>query len=90
MHRQGKWPKCPEGIEEKCFHDRIRAWVRIEEYSGVEALRHKAQNKVWSAEEKYELVAKVMAGASYRSTAFQAGIDHGLLRQWTRMFKIKG
>ena len=90
MYRQGKWPESPQGIKEDRFHREIREWVRIEESCGAEALRHKPQNKVWSADEKYELVAKVMAGASYTSTAIQAGIDHGLLRQWTRVYKMKG
>lgn len=90
MYRQGKWPESPQGIKEDRFHREIREWVRIEESCGAEALRHKPQNKVWSADEKYELVAKVMAGASYTSTAIQAGIDHGLLRQWTRAYKMKG
>ena len=30
------------------------------------------QNKVWTAEEKYELVAKVLAGESNRTTAIAA------------------
>ena len=90
MYRQGKWPESPQGIKEDRFHREIREWVRIEESCGAEALRHKPQNKEWSADEKYELVAKVMAGASYTSTAIQAGIDHGLLRQWTRVYKMKG
>lgn len=90
MYRQGRWPESPQGIKEDRFHRKIREWVRIEESCGAEALRHKPQNKVWSADEKYELVARVMAGASYTSTAIQAGIDHGLLRQWTRVYKMKG
>lgn len=90
MYRQGKWPECPNGIKEEHFHDTVRKWVRVEESNGSEALKRREQNKMWSAEEKYELVAKVMAGASYRSTAFQAGIDPGLLRRWASAYKIKG
>lgn len=90
MYRQGKWPESPQGIKEERFHKEIREWVRIVESCGVEALRRKAQNKVWSAEEKYELVAKVMAGASYTSTAIQAGINGGLLYRWVKTYKLKG
>ena len=36
----------------------IRKWSRIEESCGPEALQHKNQNKVWTAEEKYELVTQ--------------------------------
>ena len=66
MYRQGKWPETPDSIQERSFHDMIRKWSRIEESCGPEALQHKNQNKVWTAEEKYELVAKVLAGASYK------------------------
>ena len=48
------------------------------------------QNKVWTAEEKYELVAKVFAGESNRTTAIAAGIDKGLLYSWVRCYKMKG
>lgn len=90
MHRRGKWPECPLEVTERAFHRMIRKWAQTEKWSGPEALKHKEQNKVWSAEEKYELVAKVMAGASYGSTAAQAGINDGLLRQWTKTYKMKG
>ncbi len=65
-------------------------WARIEEACGPEALQHKNQNKVWTAEEKYELVAKVLVGASNKETAISAGIDDGLLYQWVRCYKMKG
>ena len=77
MHREGKWPETPEGVQEKNFHSMIRRWFRIEESCGSDALRHKSQNKVWTAEEKYGLVAKVLAGASYKETAISSGIEHG-------------
>ena len=70
-------PETPDSIQERSFHDMIRKWSRIEESCGPEALQHKNQNKVWTAEEKYELVAKVMAGASARATAISAGISDG-------------
>lgn len=39
---------------------------------------------------KYELVAKVLAGESNRTTAIAAGIDKGLLYSWVRCYKMKG
>ena len=69
LYRQGKWVETPEGVKEKNFRNMIQIWARTEESCGVEALRHKNQNKVWTAEEKYELVAKVLAGESNRTTA---------------------
>ena len=90
LYRQGKWPETPDGVKEKRFHDTVRIWVRTEDACGPEALRHKNQNKVWAAEEKYELIAKILAGASCRETAISAGINAGLLYQWVRCYKIKG
>ena len=69
LYRQGKWPETPEGVNEKRFHDTIRIWVRTEDACGPEAFRHKNQNKVWATEEKYELIAKILAGASCKETA---------------------
>ena len=90
MYREGKWPETPDSIQERNFHDMIRRWAGIEKSCGPEALQHKNQNKVWTAEEKYELVAKVMAGASCKGTAYAAGIDSGLLYRWVQRYKIKG
>ena len=36
---------------------------------------------------KYELVAKVLAGASCRETAISVGINNGLLYQWVRYYR---
>ena len=90
LYREGKWAETPEGVKEKCFRKTVRGWVRMEEACGPEALQHKNQNKVWTAEEKYELVAKVLAGRSNKETAFAAGINDGLLYQWVRCYKMKG
>lgn len=90
LYRQGKWPETPEGIKTKNFRTKIREWVLLEEACGTEALQHKNQNKVWSAEEKYELVAKVLSGESCTKTAIAAGISKGLLYSWVRCYKMKG
>ena len=90
MYRKGKWAETPDGIQKENFHKMIQGWSRIEESCGPDALQHKNQNKVWTAEEKYELVAKVMAGAPCKGTAYAAGIHSGLLYQWVQRYKIKG
>ena len=90
MYRKGKWAETPDGIQKENFHKMIQGWSRIEESCGPDALQHRNQNKVWTAEEKYELVAKVMAGASCKGTAYAAGIDSGLLYQWVQRYKIEG
>ena len=63
LYRQGKWPETPEGIRQSGhFGATIRRWVRMENSGGPEALQHKNQNKEWTAEQRYELVAQVLAG----------------------------
>ena len=90
LYRQGKWPETPEGIQKRAFHVMIRKWVRMEDSCGPEALQHKNQNKEWTAEQRYELVARVLAGSSVKETAFSAGIDSGQLHQWVKRYKIEG
>ena len=90
LYRQGKWPETPEGVSADRFHHAVVEWHHLEKACGTEALRHKKQNKVWTAEEKYELVAKVLADASYTETTIAAGIDSGLLYRWVRCYKMKG
>jgi len=90
LYRQGKWPETPKGVKQKSFQLTVRKWVRMAEACGAQVLQHKNQNKVWTAEEKYELVAKVLAGASNKEIAFTAGIADGLLYQWVRCYKMKG
>ena len=90
LYRQGKWPETPEGIQKRAFHVMIRKWVRMEDSCGPEALQHKNQNKEWTAEQRYELVARVLAGSSVKETAFSAGIGDSQLHQWVKRYKIEG
>ena len=90
MYRKGVIPDTPEGITRKKFMQHIRYWVRTLEAQGPEALKHKPQNKCWSPEEKLELVSKVLAGNSIKSTAIGAGINDGMLYQWVRKYKEFG
>ena len=91
LYRKGRWSEAPDGIKDpERFHRKIREWVRMEDANGPDVLRHKNQNKVWTSEERFELVSKVLAGASVTSIAIDAGIGSGLLYQWVRKYKIMG
>ena len=90
LYRKGIWPETPEGIKTSNFHQMVRYWVRIEEQNGPDALKHLGNNKVWTPEAKYELVAKVLAGQSYKSVAVSAGINNGMLYTWVRKYKELG
>ncbi|MBO5891788.1 MAG: transposase [Oscillospiraceae bacterium] len=90
LYRQGKWPDTPEGVTERRFRDMVRIWVRQEDARGPDILQHKNHNKAWTAEEKYEYVAQVLAGKSFKEVAISAGIECSLLYQWVRRYKMKG
>lgn len=91
MYRQlGVYPETPEGTMPASFHKRVREWAEIEKHCGPEALKHKNRNKHWSAEERYELVVRVIAGESIRSVAASVGINQGLLSVWVRKYRVLG
>ena len=90
LHRQGLWPDTPDGIKTKNFHRMIRKWVLIEDACGPDALKHNNQNRDWTPEERYALVARVLAGETICSVAFSAGINDGQLYNWVRKYKIYG
>ena len=88
-YKRGIRTPVPENCNtsQKEFCRRVRLWVRVFDIHGIDALKHKTENKVWSAEEKYDLVAKVMAGKSIKSTAIEAGINAGQLYAWINKYK---
>lgn len=90
MYRRGQWPETPEGVSQKRFRDTIREWFRVEESCGPEALKHNNTNRVWTPDEKYELVAKVIAGGSLTDIALKEGINSGMLYQWVQKYKTMG
>lgn len=90
LYKLGKWPETPEGMTAKDFHRMIRKWVRISDANGLSALQHKHHYKEWTPEERYKLVAKVIAGNSIKSVAFNAGIDDGQLYSWVRRYRMEG
>jgi len=88
LYRQGKWIEPPTDITLKNFHDMIVRWHHLEEANSPDCLKHHGKNKKWAPEEKYELVAQVIAGATISSVAYAIGINTGLLAQWIRKYKI--
>jgi transposase-like protein len=90
LYRKGYWPKTPEGTTNKTFRNKIRDWVKAEESCGSDILHHKTKNKKWTADQRYELVAQVLAGDSIREVALSNGINDGQLYQWVRKYKALG
>ena len=85
LYRQGKWPETPDGIKQENFRISVRRWSRREKSCGAESLQ-KNPKKMWSADEKYELIAKVLAGESITESAISAGVEPSLLSQGNPFF----
>lgn len=89
-YRTGKEIIYPSGIPRKRFKSKITEWVRLYDLHGIDGLKHRQFNKVWSKEERFELVARVIAGESCMSVAIEAGISDGQLYQWVRKCRLEG
>ena len=72
------------------FMNHVRDWVAIYDDLGIDGLKHSPTNKDWTPENRFELVAKVLAGNSITSIAKNAHIDSGQLSQWVRRYNEKG
>ena len=76
--------------QRKGFMNHVRNWVKDYDDLGVDGLKHSSTNKDWTAEKRFELVAKVLAGNSITSVAVNAHINSGLLCQWVRKYNERG
>lgn len=77
-------------MTQRTFNGKVRIWVRVFDIHGVDGLKHKSSNRIWTPEEKYDLIAKVLAGNSIKSTAFEAGISDSELYSWLNKYKQSG
>ena len=77
-------------ITQRKFNDNVRSWVRLFDLHGIDGLKHNISNRIWRAEEKYDLIAKVMAGNSINSIALESGINPGELYLWLNKYKQNG
>lgn len=90
LYRNGQWAETPEGINQKNFRKRIVTWYKLSELHGIESLRHPVTCKQYTVEERYTLVARVLAGESQKSVAIKAGINDSQLAKWVKRYKIYG
>ena len=68
----------------------VREWAKAYEDLGIDGLKHSSTNKDWTPEQRFELVAKVLAGNSIRIVSKNAHISYGMLNQWVRRYNEKG
>ena len=90
LYKKGQWPETPEGIGQKDFRKRIATWAKIANLHGMDALQHPATCTEYTAEERYALVARVLAGESQKSVAISAGINNSQLAKWVKRYKLYG
>ena len=90
LYRNGRWPDTPEGINQKNFRKRVKTWAKLADLHGIDALRHPTTCTEYTAEERYNLVARVLAGESQKSVAISAGINDSQLSKWVKQYKIYG
>ena len=90
LYKKGQWNETPEGISQTNFRKRIVSWSKIAELHGVDALRPSQTRKMRTAEERYALVARVLAGESQKSVERSEGIASGVLSKWVKCYKING
>lgn len=89
-YKEGRRDFIPAGICRRTFLGHVYAWAKAYDDLGVDGLKHSFTNKAWTPEERFELVAKVLAGGSITSVAKNAHINSGQLYQWVKKYREKG
>ena len=90
-YKNGQYIETPQDCRSRRgFLTHIYAWVRSYDDLGIDGLKHSLFNKDWTPEQRFELVAKVLAGNSITSVAHNAHINSGQLYQWVRRYNEKG
>ena len=82
------FPGTPSQHHNFMYH--VRAWAMAYDDLGIDGLKHSSINKDWTPEQRFELVAKVLAGNSIQSVSKNAHINSGQLTQWVRRYNEKG
>ena len=90
IYRTGQWPDIPNGCKPESFKRMVQQWSRLEDANGPEVLKHKSSNKIWTPEDRLELVMQVISGKSIGTVSVENGIDTGMLYQWVHKYKVFG
>ena len=90
-YKNGDFIILPSGLRSReSFMGHVRTWSKTYDDLGIDGLKHSSTNIGWTPEQRFELVAKVLAGNSITSVAKNAHIDSGQLYQWVRRYNEKG
>lgn len=80
----------PTGVYRSGFLNQVYAWKKRYEDLGFSGLQHSDTHKVWTSQERFALVAKVLAGHSIKRVSKEAHINPGQLYQWVKKYQEKG
>ena len=91
-YKAGKHIELPHNFrgDRHSFIHLVRDWVKIFDLYGVDGLKSNYKNTLLSADKKFEYVARILAGESFRTVAFEARVGIGTIYQWTKTYKTKG
>lgn len=89
-YKKGRRDFVPLGIDRSSFLSHVRSWAKSFDDLGVDGLKHNSKNRDWTAGQRFELVAKVLAGNSIKGVAKDAHINAGQLCQWVKRYREKG
>jgi transposase len=91
-YKNGEYIETPgkSKSQRKAFLSYVRIWAKDYEDLGIEGLKHSPTNKDWTPEERFALVAKVLAGCSIQSVAQSAHVSGSQLHQWVRRYDERG
>ena len=87
----GKWAEQPEYSKttRRRFRKMIVEWSRIYKRNGKEGLEYKPGRK-WTADERYKLVKRVLAGESTTTVALDGCVRARQLNKWIAKYKEMG
>lgn len=80
----------PTGVDHASFRHMVGRWAKKFDDLGIDGLKRSNQNKEWTSEERFNLVARVIAGHSISSVSKEANINPGQLYQWVKIYREKG
>ena len=89
-YKEGRRDFVPAGIRRHAFLANVRYWVKTYDDLGIKGLQHNSINKEWTMEQRFEVVAKVLAGDSIANVAKNAHLNPGQLYQWVKKYREKG
>lgn len=90
-YKNGQHIETPLGCRSRSsFLTHVHEWAKKYDDLGINGLKHSSTNKDWTPEERFELVARVLAGNSIQLVSKNAHINNGQLYQWVRRYNEKG